>query len=457
MPLDDLCLLSRTCKRLQALCESHFRRKYPNKANTEVQVGIGFDGKLRISPYENYVKCFYKFVKNVHIYVWTFQQEDFEDEEINLPPVLNFIKTKCDKNLHRIVIEENIALVPFCKKIKKFLRSVEIVQFMNRNENGQNEVKFLNYCPNVTKLILQDGVNDSNALLQQRLSKLKHFYYINSFAVDLNTEKLRTFFQKNDNIRSVAWRFDYSDEEARALACIQTVDYTTNLEHLFLLICSLLAERFSIICSYLYHLCNRGKFKLLEIEFERLEGAAALKSNVNSLVNLNQLTKIHLSSLRLSEVMPALRSLVHLKVIILNYLSTEDDWDEWLDSDNLTDLVDKTQNMDLPHIEEVHLVDIDDEQVYIYVLLLIRHWVHLKRMLHPASYNNGTKFHVDMLDRERKKLKDACKLTILTNHDGNEANMAHDLVKLKVVEFEYDCNTKNATAFQKYYMKSQNK
>lgn len=45
----------------------------------------------------------------------------------------------------------------------------------------------------------------------------------------------------------------------------------------------------------------------------------------------------------------------------------------------------------LPYIEEVHLVDMDDEleQVHIYVLLVIRHWVNLKRILHPRScYTN---------------------------------------------------------------------
>lgn len=456
LPLDDLCACSRTCKRLQILAEQHFRRKFQSKANLEVEVGIGYDGKLRVSPSKNYVKCFQKFIRNICIYLWTIEQEDFEDDDVQMSLVVDFMKRKCNKNLYRVCVEGDIVLDPFCKKIKNLLRSAETVVFRDRNRRGFDEATFLKYCPNITKLILEDGIpkQNFNAILEQKYRKLEHFYYTRSYALDVRTDKLKTFFQLHSNITSVAWMFHYNDDEDRALECLRSVDYVINLEHLFLFICRLLAEKFNNICDYLNVLCNRHNFQYLEMEFEGEEGAAALKANSNSLANLKQFTKVLVTDMLLTEVIPALRSLKYLKTIVLTDLTAEEDWNDYFDWKDMVAIADNTQNIDLPSIEEVHIVDIDQEQVYVYILQFVRHWSKLKRILLPACMYSDTLLHnsiMKRLNRERKKLRNACELTIFTNHTENVTNLDHDLVKLKFVEFTFQDNMRAATALQKYY------
>lgn len=457
MSLDDLCQCSRTCKRLQTLCENQFLRKYQKEAAEDVRIGIGFDGKLRTRHYE-YVKCFYNFVQNLKICVWNFGQDQFRNKPLELSPIVNFVETKCERNLHKIGIVGEIELVPFCVKIEDFLLNVEIVQFIARRKSGQDEAKFLQYCPNVTKLVLCNAIYEGNtrenvdAILEQKYRQLKHFYFMYGDAISLNAEKLKIFLQTNDEIQTLALSFDFYVDENLAkkrddctVKCIRTLDYAVNLQHLFLSVGAPLTKCFSDICSSLNVLCDRENFKSLEIEFVFEQGANVLRSHANQLTNLKQLTKIHLKYLRLNDVIPSIRSLLHLKIVVLHNLCLRYNLMELFTGN--VGVVD-TQNLALPQIEEVQIEFTGSynrcDDVSMYVMQFAKHWINLKRIIVPAC---NSKFDIAELNEARENLENACELTIFTNHKDNATNLDHKLVKLKLVGFTSDCNV---SPFQGY-------
>lgn len=440
LSLDDLCLCSRTCKHFQTLCENHFNRKYPNVASKNVEIVITPNGKLLVSKNQKHVKYFQNFIKNLIISAWDFSQK--YNKELILSTVVNFVKAKCSPNLRRICIDGDFELAPLCMEIAIFLRNVEIVQFKDREKRGQDEATFLKNCPNLTKLILSDGVHVVNVdeILQQKYHQLTHFYYVNGSAKNLNAEKLKTFFQMNNKIQYVALKFDFADDD-RSLKCIQTLDNAVNLEHLFLSIGGLLAMNFNNISDNLKVLCERDRFKSLEIECFSRQAVVALELHSDQLANLKQLTKIHLSFLRLSDMIPALLSMIHLKIVVMDSLYPEYNLSEWSNFDELIGVVDTTNNMALPQVEEVHFGDIDGEkELLAFVMLFVRHWTNLNKILVPESNHFNTKFDIIELNRARIKLENACELTVFTSHNDNETNLDHKLVKLKFVQFESVCD-----------------
>lgn len=393
------------------------------------------------------MKYFHTFIRNVNIVLW-----NHYDDSSNIE---HFFKTKCSKDLHRIGIVGDVDLKPFFKKLKTFLRNVEVVEFRDRCENSSDDAKFLQFCPNLTKLTLGDKTSrrNTNAVLTQKYRKLKDFNYIDSSLEDLDIDKVKSFFQTNNTIKTVAWRFRYDQSMTytNAIACLRNVDYVSNLEHLSLTICSYLADSFDEISNYLGSLCERENFQCLELEFVGTKGAEALRLYGNKMVNWKQVTKMHLHSMNFTEVVPTLRSLIHLKIIVLTYVVSELSWHIWFDEDELIDLVDRKRNVELPFIEEVHFKDIGEELLKAFILQFTRHWKKLNKILLPNSSFEEVQLDVSLLNRERRKLENACTVTIFTDHAENATNVEHDLVKLKRAEF-VELGAAEADAFQTYYM-----
>lgn len=141
-------------------------------------------------------------------------------------------------------------------------------------------------------------------------------------------------------------------------------------------------------------------------------------------------------------MIPALRLLIHLRIIVFEYLWHENNWNQLL---NL-------QNLALPQVTEVHIDHIDSSETLSHcVMLFVKQWKNLKRIVLPVSSGcNDEMFDVAELDSTRKKLKNACELTILTDQKGNATNLNHELVKLKLVEFRYN----GVCPFQRYHIVS---
>lgn len=158
-----------------------------------------------------------------------------------------------------------------------------------------------------------------------------------------------------------------------------------------------------------------------------------LKSHGNRLANFQQLTKIRLTGVRLIAVIPVLRSLIHLKIIVLRDLFDQDNWLDWK---NVSEQV-GTQFISLPQVEELQIQGGKRKLITTYVMQFARHWSNLKRILLPECDSFDTTFHIAELNRVREKLKNACELTILTDNIDDDINVDHPLVKLKYMTFKH--------------------
>lgn len=427
LSLDDLFSCSRTCKRLQALCENHFRRKFSNEVKIEI-----VNGKLVC---KRYVKYFNNFVKNLTISMESSYCNNAEPSNLAL---INFVKTKCDQNLNKITIAGDWSLVPFCEQIENYLRNVEIVQFMTRTRSGHDEETFLKYCPSITKLTLYDMAHGENvnSILQQTYHQLKHFHCMYVKPMNMNPETMKMFFQRNDKIQCVVWKFldhkcDERQDEAK-LQCIATVvDYALYLEHLFLVIDPAMADWFGPIFSYLEVLCDRENFKSLEMEFDSEEAAKkVLGSHANQLASFKKFTKIRLSGVPIHKVIKELGSLVHLEMIVWFYPDHfYEDFDSCLWMKNHV-----AEGFALPQIKELQIEGKIHELILLhFVTQFVSQCPNLKRIWWPQCNSFNLMSRITELCRARETLKDACELTIFSDY---ETNLDHKLVKFKFVEFE---------------------
>lgn len=386
-----------------------------------------------------------------------------------LPSLVHFIKMKCDGNLKSIRIRGNFELADLGKQIEVFLRNVENVTLCLTSEGRQDEAVFLKYCPSLRKLKLYGKMKKSSvdAILRQQYPHLTQFIHNGPSVLGTCAETLNTFFRTNDKIEIVGWEFilcaGNKRRNYRAYEYIKALDHAVNLKKLLLAVGGS-SNCFYAICSHLNVLYDRGICKLVEFDFDCDEGFQLLMSHGN---HLKYLTSIQLTLMTLSTVMPVLRSMIHLKVITLVCLYSENGWGDWTNLDDLIAKVDSAQYMSLPQVEEVQFVQFEDSKaLFAYAMLFARHSTNLKRMLVPfsdvpddlTSINNltdqsrgDTKFLIPELNQAREELKDACELIIFTDHKGNATNVDHKLVKLKVVKFEQDYDR---DSFQRYFIKS---
>lgn len=487
LSLDDVCLFSRTSKHFQILCENHFRRKYLNEISSDVEVRIERDGKLHV---ESYVKYYHNFIKTLHIYV-KYKYRNKKVQFSSVSSLINFITTKCDDKLNIISIDGDIELVRLSKEVETFLRNVEIVKFRSRSAGRQDEAIFLKCCPKLVKLILCGKIQQCSidAILQQQYPQLTRFEHSGIFVLSFcAADTLKTFFQNHDKIEFVHLEFHFcagaKRRNYRAFEYIKALDYVPNLKQLCLFVDGSVKNCFPAICSHLNILYERGIGRSLEMDFDLDDGAQLLIEHRTHLATLKHITKIDLTLVKLTHLLPALRSLVHLKILVLRCLLHEGNWNEWIHLDELIGEVESAQNLDLPQVEEVHIEQIlDDKELTAYIMLFSRYWKNLKRLAVPLEENieamiadrnayrlelleefgamylnlnptpnteSNTKFDIPELNRARERLIGACELTIFTNYAGNETNLSHKLVKLKSVQFEHN---KYADSLQEYYMK----
>lgn len=430
LPLDDLCLFSRTCKRLQALCGIEFRRTFSNEANRDVEIRLLSNGKLR---YENYVKYFQNFIKSLFIRSGVHKHHK---------AIVSFVKDKCDPNLQEITICGDLKLVPFCEKIESFLKTVEIVQLKSRRKKGRDESTFLKYCPNLTTISLHDLWHEENvdAILEEKYQKLKIFYWQRPRLDQRRAEKFKIFLQQNAQIQCMELIFGFVEANAQIkdqqriamIGDIQTiVDFAINLEHLSLNLNEVFTQSSEQICGYLKVLCDRDTFKSLHLEFR---DGHLLTLHANQLANFKQLTKISLAAGKVVDLLRAVLPMVYLKSIVIRSGIT-------LETMQLRTPVPvpffgytaPTTFVVLPQIEELTIEVANAQESLALIMQVARYWVNLKKILMPGI--NATSFPIAELNRERMKLTNACELTIFTDAMDIATNADHNLVKLKCVKF----------------------
>ncbi len=426
LSIDDIGSCTRACKRLQALCDNHFRRKFVKSKEFKIR----FDSYGKFIT-EKYVKYFNNFIKSLSVSSGNF-------DRINYDTLISFVNSKCIQNLTQISILGDLKLVPFCNEIEKVLRNVQIVQFWYRSECGRDESRFLAVCSNLTKITLYDMECEENVdgILGQRYPNLRHFHWLRARAHHFKAEKLKIFLKANDKIQCLAfgfltfmgWQHQFA---GTVLDCVETVvDCALNLEHLYLEV-----EESQQLYDYLKILCNRENFKSMRLKLVFEVPAMGHLLHLHTLANFKQLRKIHFGRrFLLVDSLQILVQLIHLKSIVIDGLPDRIEWNRNRSVDELINRVDQPPIIALPQIEELTIKNYTSH-ILIYLLQFARHCVKMKKLtVHKNSNYNDVPFSVVGLNQARSKLKDACELTIITDAVGNETNMDHELVKLKYVD-----------------------
>ncbi|KAG4077813.1 hypothetical protein HA402_013747 [Bradysia odoriphaga] len=366
---------------------------------------------------------------------------------------------KCAENLYKIYIVGDIELMPFGQIIQDRLRNVQTVEFRNRH-GTLDEAQFLQHCPNLKKLILGTGIDNANvdAMLQQTYNQLTHFYCLYGSVENLIPERLERFFQNNNKIKSIVWKFGMCDELGRldSVDYIGTLHHLPHLKHFLFSFADQLAKysdtEFEVICYQLIDLCHRDAFQCLELELfcprQSTIDAPIILSRMTHFAELVKLTKIHLNRFPLVALIPTLRLLVNLRSLVLYDCRMnafyEDDNDSTDDGSSASGDTDDDPQMALPQIQEIFYKNGRYSNLTTVLMLPIRHWRNLKRIFVPANY--GITLDVAELNQARTSLSNACKVTIFTNHESLPTDLQHDLVKLRcvnsinVVKLRRECN-----------------
>lgn len=145
------------------------------------------------------------------------------------------------------------------------------------------------------------------------------------------------------------------------------------------------------------------------MEFDNTNAAYdVLNSHKNRLFKFKQLTKIRLTGVQLSIVIPELRSLIFFKIIVLRGWFNQDNWIDWSEAE----VVERygRQYLALPQVEELQIQGGTRKLIHSYMKQLARQWLNLKRILLPECDSFDTTHHIAELNRLREKLKDACKI-----------------------------------------------
>lgn len=200
LPLSSLAALGLTSTRMQHICSSYFRRKYPNKYIT---FGSTKSGEITMSPDQPYVNCFYEEFQTILIY----------GANIDL---FRFVAAKFkEKPVKKITLfaAENLT-AEHAKCIGDILNRVEKLEFIRCtlvNSLGD----FLDYCSNMKYLALKSLTEHQNANRQSSANasndnnyqwllksypKLQHFHWD---PLRFIPPELSTFFTQNSNVNSI--------------------------------------------------------------------------------------------------------------------------------------------------------------------------------------------------------------------------------------------------------------
>lgn len=417
LPLNDLCSISRTCKKFKQMAENQFIRKYPELVWRTLRIQkedgvIGFDHEET----ERYIQCFSRQCENVAIYL--------EDKKMD-DQLLEFIKTKCSDSIKEIRFYGLNSSSNFQLGIRDCLRSVETIELAENNHDASLCLhRLVNSLPNVKQISI---VGSERFLRNVKWSRIE-CPKLEAFQCDINygwmVKKLTKFFNRHRTITRFKY-YMHSPPIVRVRQILDIVIASENIEELFFQIDGRID--FSLIRDQLKMLDQRNNFKRLTLN---LCGDAGGIQNLAELASIKSFAELRFPkhSFKLGRHISALISLSNLQTLRLSCNFTEADADSL--SQKLRNLqklcIDGTQTQASPIRKKV--------------MLFVRNSPKLSSM---AIYNpeiSADIFDFGVLNAERKKLKDASKLIISFDRDCGSMNLTprrktnnNDLVQLKLI------------------------
>lgn len=341
LSLNDLCNVSRVCKRLKYLAENQFERTYSEKWKY-IEPCERYSRIYTTKPTIDYVQCFKE-----HIQVVVLKGSQFLPKQKTYECPIKCLEFACSQTNSGYKQIQFTSFTFFngisddlCLNIWK---KVESVGFSNCriDEHFWNKMRFSDAgC--LKNLMFQGGgrFNDGGYdiphlrikwIASINISQLEHFHYFSKTHAEykaVHVQHLSSFLQRHPKLRSLAWAIDYfgfEDSVARQLDPI--VNYGTALEQLFLKF----SQKVNLedVYSELKPLIDRVNFKRLEIELgdERTWQYTKKWTMYNNKFPLTKLTGLHYLGFPryLSQIVTSLTNLqiLHFKLNSYKYDMTE--------------------------------------------------------------------------------------------------------------------------------------
>lgn len=191
LPIDDLCSLSQTCKRVQSIAGDYFQRKYPHNY-VRIQ-SFRRRSVNNIYPDEKYVEDLRQFIRNVCI------QEYKGSASVNYIK-MNFCQNLREISLHGIHSELNVS---HGLHIKEQLKHLDSIKFVNCSIGDIYEI-FLKHCQNLKHLGIDEPIQFHSRVTwaQHTYPKLKSIAYFDE--ANTNRADFNGFLRRNSQIKTIA-------------------------------------------------------------------------------------------------------------------------------------------------------------------------------------------------------------------------------------------------------------
>lgn len=384
LTLDDLLIVSRTCKRIQWAAGDYFQTNYAALRAEAKPDGIyvQYNGRNR------QINDFYHFIPYIHISLT--QHPDYQLYS------LQNLQKHGNKSLKRIDFDCGLASPMYIDRFKDQFKSIETFIIDGANLNQETYEKIRSNCVNLKRLCFRNTrMEATNGQPFQKYHDLEHFEWSNNWRFILSNIEdqfkiplLKTFLAENLNMRSFT----------------TTVNCFLENRHIF------------IECD--------NKFDVLHIKFEPGENRNSdfLYHFLNECYAKGVYKSLHLSVLYITEpIIDQIKMLHALNKLKINYTSDRSGGD-------ISDLV-QLREISIVRLTELHdingvakkcvnLEKILTRQATIdQILPFIRQSPKLIR-IKVYQLSLGTHFNRNILDilskvnKERKQLKGASKITL---------------------------------------------
>lgn len=385
LPLNDLCEISETCKKLKRLSGNHFYRKYKELVSKYITI-TDQSGRIGFWEDDKYLQHFSQQIENVCVSACR------TDERLS-----QFMRARCAGKLTKVVFQicDWIKTGKFANDIQNILKDVEVGVFHVFTETEVAEI--LEYCPQFKYL----NVFSYSTGLPAR----KHYPMLESVGFhfdwcDVDFDQLSTFFHQNSQIKRLKCYGPANADAAKRL--LTAVAEKSGIEELFI---NIFQWNFDLqLClNELKALDDRHQFKRLEIAFSnnRVQNVAGSLSSMKKLVGL------HVSPIQNLDAFNGIQSFANLKVLVIRY-----DYHELIPHYmNLTKCVTNGLAQNLVNLEELYLLRHKSEYIdHESLLSFARYSKNLYKIcLSGRILNEG---EMTKLTTERNKLNGACKLAI---------------------------------------------
>lgn len=388
LSMDDLCAVSRTCKRLNQLAGKDYQRRYPDKEmdiSDKTLRSFEKNGKV-LSHEKNHEKCFLRFIRNIHIK--TSSQIDtftvYMQHHINhCPKEIEFVK--CEIN------------APLANAIKPALENLENVSFAKCTGDVEEVLK---HCKNFKYLEI-DGKDQQLPLNVYPKLEFVHFH-INGPQI---IEKLDAFFKVNQKIKQFICTFANQLPESIIIRCVEVA--TANFEQfedLYFEFKSSKSFDFALINKNLNILREGKRLKQLELE----------KSGKMENVDLAMFTGLYGNTKAVSGSTATFDKLRNLEMSYCDF-----------NEKKAADLAERLPNLEALYLQQA--VHLDLNRAVEKITPLVQHAKKLKcigiqDVIFIEMNDDDLKKNGNFLNEERTKLEGACKLTVCVSDIGLSAS-----------------------------------